>query len=207
MNFVTDFADQAVLLPLLVAGAVLLGLQRHWRLALAWVAALCGVSALVLALKIACYACGWMWPVLDAGAADVRSPSGHVAASSVLYGSLAVLVAAGSRGRARKASASRMRNGHGALPKLRTIVSSAIAAASAGASSGNPGLSSSLAVLANITLLLEPRTYRRAVIVSGEELGPSETKEGRRGGFPLLPFGLDPFRSRPGRPLVGAVPF
>src|SRR3954465_14995709 len=29
--------------------------------------------------------------------------------------------------------------------------------------------------------------------VSGEEFGPSETKEGRRGGFPLLPCGFDRF--------------
>src|SRR3954447_5940718 len=29
--------------------------------------------------------------------------------------------------------------------------------------------------------------------VSGEEFGPSDTKEGRRGGFPLLPCGFDRF--------------
>jgi hypothetical protein len=39
---------------------------------------------------------------------------------------------------------------------LRAIASSAIAAASAGASSGKPGLSSNLGVLANIVLLLDP---------------------------------------------------
>src|SRR5258705_166392 len=60
----------------------------------------------------------------------------------------------GSRGQARYASASRMRYGQGAVARLRTIASSAIAVASAGASSAKPGLSSSLGVLANITLLL-----------------------------------------------------
>src|SRR5947209_18905432 len=33
--------------------------------------------------------------------------------------------------------------------------------------------------------------YKRRVTVSGEDFGPSKTKEGRRGGFPLLPSGLD----------------
>ena len=97
MTFATDFADQAVLLPILALVAVLLGAQRQWRVMTAWVVSISGVCAVVLVLKIAFYSCGWAWPALDADAADLRSPSGHTAASAVVYASLLVLLLPGTR--------------------------------------------------------------------------------------------------------------
>lgn len=92
MNFLTDFADQAVVLPL--AACVLLGLVAvGWRRGAAcWAVAVAGVLAVTLALKLVAMACqshlGW---------ADLRSPSGHTAAAAVVYGGLLALLAPPSR--------------------------------------------------------------------------------------------------------------
>ncbi len=88
MNFLTDFADQAVTLP--AAGAVLMVLLagRWWRGAWAWALGVAGVLGAMLALKLVMFACGarldgWSTP----------SPSGHTAAAAVVYGgALALLV-------------------------------------------------------------------------------------------------------------------
>jgi len=94
MSFLTDFADQAVVLP--VAAAVFLVLLAlGWRRgALAWSVGVVGVLATVLVLKLIVFACGWRFSW-----ADLSSPSGHTAASSVVYGGLlALLVPRGRRG-------------------------------------------------------------------------------------------------------------
>ncbi|MCW3475589.1 hypothetical protein OL599_13475, partial [Rhodovastum sp. RN2-1] len=96
MLFVTDFADQAVVLPLAVAIALSLWLAGWGRGALAWCAAIAATFAAVGALKLAVFAFGAP-PVLP----DLRSPSGHTAAAALVYGGLAALLAAQARWRAR----------------------------------------------------------------------------------------------------------
>ncbi len=87
MKFLTDFADQAVVLP--VAGAVLvLLLASGWRRgALAWAGCVAGVLGVMLMLKLVTLACGWRVPWTG-----LSSPSGHTAASAVVYGGLLALL-------------------------------------------------------------------------------------------------------------------
>ncbi len=88
MRFVTDFADQAVVLPMALAVLVILLLLGWRRGALAWMVAVTGVLGIMLVLKLAAFACGWRiaWTGLV-------SPSGHTAASAVVYGGLFTLLA------------------------------------------------------------------------------------------------------------------
>jgi membrane-associated phospholipid phosphatase len=83
MRFITDFADQAVILPLAtVVGMIFLSLG--WvRGAAAWAFAVAGTLAMMLMLKLCMLACGWRWPELD-----IHSPSGHTASAAVVYGGL-----------------------------------------------------------------------------------------------------------------------
>ena len=97
MNFITDFADQAVLLPLVATVTLVLLLQRRWRLAGAWATAIVCVLGTLLVLKLATFACGWRVPLLGPGGIDLRSPSGHTGAAAVTFGGLAGLAAARSR--------------------------------------------------------------------------------------------------------------
>jgi membrane-associated phospholipid phosphatase len=86
VRFLTDFADQAVVLPLAAVVAVLLLILGWRRGAVAWVVAVCGTLGTMLLLKITFYACG------DAASeAAIHSPSGHTAAAAVTYGGLATL--------------------------------------------------------------------------------------------------------------------
>ena len=88
MNFLTDFADQAVVLPLAVAIlAVLLGL-RWFRGALAWALAVCFTFGTILLLKVVCAACA-----IHLTATGLHSPSGHTASACLVYGGLFVLLA------------------------------------------------------------------------------------------------------------------
>ncbi len=86
-GFLTDFADQAVVLPL--AGAVLLALAAlGWRRgALAWGGSVAGVLAAVLLLKLVVMACGGKW-----GLVGLASPSGHTAGAAVVFGGLLALM-------------------------------------------------------------------------------------------------------------------
>lgn len=93
MTFLTDFADQAVILPLLAVTAAILLVQRRWRLALAWSVAIAAVLGTLLVLKVACSACGWLVPAFGPSELDLHSPSGHAAASAVTYGALVALLA------------------------------------------------------------------------------------------------------------------
>jgi membrane-associated phospholipid phosphatase len=87
MKFLTDFADQAVALP--VAATVLLALLAlGWRRgALAWALGVGGVLALMLVLKLVTFACIWRAPWLG-----LSSPSGHTATAAVVYGGLLALL-------------------------------------------------------------------------------------------------------------------
>jgi membrane-associated phospholipid phosphatase len=84
VNFVTDFADQAVLLPLALVVAGCLGISGWWRGAAVWLLGVGATLALMLLLKLAFLACG---------PDDVlRSPSGHTAAAAVICGGLMVVL-------------------------------------------------------------------------------------------------------------------
>jgi len=91
MTFVTDFADQAVMLPLTLAVALAL-LALGWRrAALAWAVCVIATFGTMLVLKLAFAACG----SLDTGTSSlgtIGSPSGHTAAGAMVYGSLAGLL-------------------------------------------------------------------------------------------------------------------
>ncbi|WP_158746794.1 phosphatase PAP2 family protein [Acidisphaera sp. L21] len=87
MIFLSDFADQAVVLPLATVVALVLGVLGWWRGVLAWVGAICGTLAVMLVLKLCCLAIAE-----DFEFASAASPSGHVASACIVYGGLAVLL-------------------------------------------------------------------------------------------------------------------
>lgn len=89
MTFLTDFADQAVILPMVAAVAAGLALQGWRRGALVWLGGVAVTLLAMLALKLVCLAC---WPVF--APMDIRSPSGHVAAAAVVAGGLAAVLLA-----------------------------------------------------------------------------------------------------------------
>ena len=82
VTFLTDFADEAVVLPLvLVVAAVLLALG--WRRgAVAWAASVTGLLVVMLVAKLAAIACG---------PPGLHSPSGHTAVAALFGGGGAVL--------------------------------------------------------------------------------------------------------------------
>jgi membrane-associated phospholipid phosphatase len=87
LTFLTNFADEAVVLPLVLGIAVTL-LALKWRQgAIAWLVVVCGTLTVMLVLKVLGIACG---PGL------LRTPSGHTAAAAVVCGGLAVILARGS---------------------------------------------------------------------------------------------------------------
>ncbi|HEY8290412.1 MAG TPA: phosphatase PAP2 family protein [Acetobacteraceae bacterium] len=87
MRFLTDFADQAVILPLVLAVAIALAVQGWRRGAIVWLGVVGVTFGTLLALKLVFVAC---WPFF--GPMDIRSPSGHVAAATVVAGGLAALL-------------------------------------------------------------------------------------------------------------------
>lgn len=88
--FVTDFADQAVVLPVAVALAMVLGVLGWWRGLFAWVGAVGGVLTTMLLLKTVSLVAEGNWGITALG-----SPSGHTAAACMVYGGLAVLLLRG----------------------------------------------------------------------------------------------------------------
>lgn len=91
MMFLTDFADQAVVIPVTLAVAVVLAAMGWRRGALVWLGVVGATFALVLVLKLGFIACG---PVFRPW--ELRSPSGHTAAASVLAGGFVALLAGSS---------------------------------------------------------------------------------------------------------------
>lgn len=87
MRFLTDFADQAVILPLVLAVSIGLASQGWRRGALVWLGVVAATFAVMLSLKMAFLACTPYF-----GPMDIRSPSGHVAAATVVTGGLAALL-------------------------------------------------------------------------------------------------------------------
>lgn len=87
MKYLTDFADQAVIIPLVLTVTVTLFMQGWRRGAIAWLVIVSGTFLATLGFKLMFLACS---PVL--GPADIHSPSGHVAAATVVAGGLAAML-------------------------------------------------------------------------------------------------------------------
>jgi membrane-associated phospholipid phosphatase len=87
LTFLTDFADQAVVLPVAVAIAVVLAMAGWWRGLLAWLIGVGGTIAAMALLKMVFIACGHLVPEVA-----LRSPSGHTASATVLGAGLAVVL-------------------------------------------------------------------------------------------------------------------
>lgn len=89
MRFITDFADQGVILPVLAVGGLVMLLRGWWRGAAVWVLTASLVLAFMLLLKIAGLYYAWFVHV------PIISPSGHVAAACVVYGGLLFMMGQG----------------------------------------------------------------------------------------------------------------
>jgi membrane-associated phospholipid phosphatase len=89
MKFLTDFGDSAVLIPLSVVMLIWLLTMRPLAAAIAWAGALFFLGAVLGGLKILFFACP--------PTAEINSPSGHTGFSLVVYGGLAVIIAAQQR--------------------------------------------------------------------------------------------------------------
>ncbi len=87
MKYLTDFADQAVILPLVLAVAVALAVQGWRRGAFVWLVVVAATLLATLAFKLMFLACSPLF-----GPMDVHSPSGHVAAATVVCGGLAAML-------------------------------------------------------------------------------------------------------------------
>jgi len=87
VTFLTDFADQAVILPLVLTVAMMLAIQGWTRGALTWLLVIAATFGTILCLKLIFLACAPVFGVLD-----TRSPSGHVAAATVVAGALAFIL-------------------------------------------------------------------------------------------------------------------
>ena len=87
MKFLTDFADQGVILPVTLMALFAFVIFRWWRGALAWIGVLGATFMLLLVLKVGFHACGAGTP-----ASPVFNPSGHVASAAAVYGGLAAVV-------------------------------------------------------------------------------------------------------------------
>jgi membrane-associated phospholipid phosphatase len=87
VRYLTDFADQAVIIPVVLAVAVTLAIQGWRRGAFVWLLVVAGTFFTTLAAKLMFLACSPLF-----GPVDVHSPSGHVAASTVVAGGLAAML-------------------------------------------------------------------------------------------------------------------
>jgi membrane-associated phospholipid phosphatase len=87
VNYLTDFADQAVILPMVFAVAIVLAAQGWRNGALTWLVVVAGTFAATLAFKLVFLSCS---PVF--GPLDIHSPSGHVAAAAVVTGGLGAML-------------------------------------------------------------------------------------------------------------------
>jgi membrane-associated phospholipid phosphatase len=87
VSYLTDFADQAVIIPLVLAIAVALAVLGWRRGAIVWLLVVAGTFLATLTFKLMFLACS---PVF--GPSDIHSPSGHVAAATVVTGGLAAML-------------------------------------------------------------------------------------------------------------------
>ena len=82
MDFITDFGDQAVLLPLIVVTGGGFAASGWRRGAYAWLIGISATYLVTLLLKLTLLDCSGT----DAG--TISSPSGHTAAAAIVYGTL-----------------------------------------------------------------------------------------------------------------------
>jgi membrane-associated phospholipid phosphatase len=87
-QFISDFGDTAVTLPIAAFVLTYLLWSRHWRAAFAWVLAVVGCGAALALIKLALRSCAHNW-----ASSQFLSASGHTAMSAVIYGGLALLIA------------------------------------------------------------------------------------------------------------------
>lgn len=87
MQFFTDFADQAVILPAVLAIGVTLAVLGWYRGAIAWLVGIGGTFTVMLSLKLLFIACHRQIAP-DVG---LRTPSGHTAAAAIVVGALIAL--------------------------------------------------------------------------------------------------------------------
>jgi membrane-associated phospholipid phosphatase len=87
VRFLTDFADQTVIIPLVLAVAIALAVQGWRRGAVVWLLVVTATFSATLVLKLMCLACSPVFRPMD-----LHSPSGHVAAATVVAGGLAVML-------------------------------------------------------------------------------------------------------------------
>lgn len=90
IEFGRAFANEDLVLPLAVLVAIELFAMGWRRAAWAWVAMVGLTLGLVMLAKLVASACPRIFPY----GWDVRDPSGHVAATAVIYGGLVALLAA-----------------------------------------------------------------------------------------------------------------
>lgn len=99
MQFFTDFADQAVVLPVVLAIAITLALLGWYRGAVAWLLGIGGTFSVMLSLKLLFIACHHQ----IAPEVNLRTPSGHTAAAAVVLGALIALTSLSSVNRTKVA--------------------------------------------------------------------------------------------------------
>jgi len=87
VRYLTDFADQAVILPVVLAIAIALAVQGWRRGALIWLIVVGATFSATLTFKLVFLACSPLF-----GPMDIHSPSGHVAAATVVGGGLAAMI-------------------------------------------------------------------------------------------------------------------
>jgi membrane-associated phospholipid phosphatase len=92
IRFVTDLADQTVILPLITAVLLLLIAVGELRAAAWWAAAMALSLGGTLIAKLVFIPCGHLLPALA-----VQSPSGHTAAAAAAYSGLMMLAAQATR--------------------------------------------------------------------------------------------------------------
>ena len=86
VRYLTDFADQAVILPVVFAVAITLAVQGWRRGAVTWLIVVGATFFATLMFKLMFLSCSPLF-----GPMDVHSPSGHVAAATVVSGGLAAM--------------------------------------------------------------------------------------------------------------------
>ena len=82
-SFLTDFADQAVILPLILCVAVFLWLSGWRRGTFVWFAGTVATLGVMVILKLTFRACG-----AEMFNGTIESPSGHTAVAGAVYGSI-----------------------------------------------------------------------------------------------------------------------
>jgi membrane-associated phospholipid phosphatase len=87
VQFLSDFGDQRLMLPLSLVVAIALALSGWKRGALAWAGVVAGTLLCLAVLKTVFLACGWRWT-----SGELNSPSGHTASAALVYGGFALLM-------------------------------------------------------------------------------------------------------------------